>query len=112
MNNITREETTNGFYFEDLQEAIEATTETGNPCKICLDYIGSANPETGEIDKYNAFYCIITILATPDELKKIENALIEAGEEPKNENNDFLEVIDTSSATHTEEIIKIILNAA
>ena len=26
MNNITREETTSGLYFEDLQEAINATT--------------------------------------------------------------------------------------
>ena len=92
-------------FFGDFRERITTETKAGKT-EIIAEYIGSAT-ENGEAEKETALYCIISVLSDPATLDKIANKLTEAGEEYTK--TDFLEIIDTESASHTQQIIDNIL---
>jgi hypothetical protein len=94
--------------FGDLREIYRTETEAGE-LEVIAEYIGSYDPETEEADKQSAMYCILSVLASAADLDKIGEALTESGEEYRK--TDFIEILDETSASHTEQVINTILCA-
>lgn len=95
-------------FFGDLREIYRTETEAGE-LEVMAEYIGSYDPETDEADKHGALYCIISVLASAADLDRIAETLTESGEEYRK--TDFIEILDETSASHTEQVINTILCA-
>lgn len=92
-----------------LNKGINAITKANEPCEMYLDifvYGGSYKEATEE----NAHHFILTIVTSLETLRKIEKALIKAGEPCKIIDNEFLEI--EAPAENKKRIMDIVLDVA